>query len=396
MTAAVPRVEYLRVRNFRALRDVEFKGLSPLTVLLGQNGSGKSTVFDVLAFLAECFDSGLRPAWEKRNRFRELRTRGQSGPIIIEVKYREKSKTPLITYHLEIDELRGSPIVSKEWMHWKRGQHGRPFKFLDFADGSGIVVSGELPEADDERHEERLASSDLLAVNALGQFTSNPRVQALRSFVTGWYLSYVSAAATRGVPESGPQERLSATGDNLPNVIQHLHERHPERLEELLSTLSRRVPRLENVIPKVLEDGRLMMQVKDAPFDDPILAKFASDGTLKMLAYLTVLYDPSPAPFIGIEEPENQLYPLLMPGLAEECRLAAGRSQVLVTTHSPEFVSALNPEELWLLGRDREGYTFAKHTSTDGNVLAHLDAGATLGDLWMEGYLSVPDEGQRR
>ena len=74
----VPRIEYLRVKNFRALRDLELKNIKPLTVLLGQNGSGKSTVFDVFAFLAECFSIGLRKAVDKRGRFRELRTRGSN------------------------------------------------------------------------------------------------------------------------------------------------------------------------------------------------------------------------------------------------------------------------------------------------------------------------------
>ncbi len=61
-----PRIESLKVRNFRALQEVEFNNLTPLTVLLGPNGSGKSTLFDVFAFLAECFDAGLRRAWDRR------------------------------------------------------------------------------------------------------------------------------------------------------------------------------------------------------------------------------------------------------------------------------------------------------------------------------------------
>ena len=79
------RIERLNVRNFRALQNVEFKDLQPMTALLGPNGSGKSTVFDVFAFLAECFESGLRRAWDRRGRAKELVTRGADGPLTIEI-----------------------------------------------------------------------------------------------------------------------------------------------------------------------------------------------------------------------------------------------------------------------------------------------------------------------
>lgn len=387
----VPRVEYLRVRNYRALRDFELKQITPLTVLLGPNGSGKSTVFDVFAFLKQCFNEGLRPAVDKRNRFRELRTRGEDGPIEIELKYREAYKSPLITYRLAIDEEDGRPFVAEEFLAWRRGQRGRPFRFLNFQRGQGFVISGEMPEAEDARIEESLSAPDLLAVNTLGQLASNPRVSALRRFITGWHLSYLSADSTRGIPEAGPQERLSPTGDNLPNVIQHLKEQHPDRLNEILRTLSQRVPRLERVDAEVLPDGRLMLQVKDAPFEQPILAKYASDGTLKMMAYLTLLYDPDPPELIGIEEPENYLHPRLLHGLAEECRAATDATQLMVTSHSPFFVNALRPEEVRVLWRGEDGYTRARRTADMPAVEANVRHGALLGWLWMEGYFEVGD-----
>ena len=176
---APPRIERLKVRNFRALRDVELTHLTPLTVLLGPNGSGKSTVFDVFAFLAECFESGLRRAWDKRGRGRELKSRGGEGPALIEIAYREQPRRSLITYHLEVDERKGRPVVVSEWLRWKRGRYGAPFRFLDYADGNGRVISGELPDAQDERIEVPLSSPDTLAVNALGQLAENPRVVAL-------------------------------------------------------------------------------------------------------------------------------------------------------------------------------------------------------------------------
>ena len=385
------RIEYLRVRNFRALRNVELKNLTPLTVLLGPNGSGKSTIIDVFAFLAECFESGLRRAWDKRGRAKELKTRGGDGPLVIEIKYRERPKTPLITYHLAVDEDLGLPVVVHEWLSWKRRSYGAPFRFLDYQHGAGQAVSGELPDEQDKRVQVPLSSPDLLAVNALGQFQDHPRVGALRNFIMGWHLSYLSADSTRGQPEAGPHERLTTAGDNLANVIQYLAERHPERLDRIFDTLRRRVPRIERVLADTMPDGRLLLQIKDAPFSNPVLARFTSDGTLKMLAYLVLIYDPTPPPFIGIEEPENYLHPRLLPELAEECRTASERTQLLVTTHSPFFLNALRPDELRVLWRDEFGFTQAQRVADLQGVPEFVDAGAQLGSLWLEGHFGVGD-----
>lgn len=391
MTHSVPRIEYLHVQNYRALRDLELKDITPLTVFLGPNGSGKSTIFDVFAFLSECFQFGLRRAWDKRGRFRELRTRGVNEPIVIELKYREKSKAPLITYHIAINENSKGPYIAEEWLQWRRGLKGKPFKFLDFHAGSGEVISGDNPDVEDERVFEELNSPEALAVNTLGQFTKHPRVSALRQFITSWYLSYLTADNTRGTPEAGPQERLSATGDNLPNIIQYFKEQHPETLQTILQTLSARIPRLERVETDMMADGRLLLQIKDAPFDRPVLAKFASDGTLKLLAYLTVLHHPDPSQLIGIEEPENQLHPRLLPELAGECRAATTNSQLMVTTHSPFFVDALIPKEVWVLYRDEQGYTQAKCAADMNGIQEFMDNGALLGNLWTEGHFELGD-----
>ncbi|MGB8698550.1 MAG: AAA family ATPase [Thermosynechococcaceae cyanobacterium] len=171
--------------------------------------------------------------------------------------------------------------------------------------------------------------------------------------------------------------------------MQYLKEQHPDRLRQVLQTLSQRIPRLERVDAETMQDGRLLLQVKDAPFEKPILAKYVSDGTLKMLAYLTVLYDPDPPQLIGIEEPENYLHPRLLAELDEECRNASSNSQLMVTTHSPDFVDALRPEELWVLYRDDKGFTQARRTSDMPLVQNMMNEGAKLGALWMEDYFEV-------
>lgn len=385
------RVEYLRVENYRALKSVELRDLTPVTVLVGPNGSGKTTVFDVFSFLSECFQFGLRHAWDRRGRARELRTRGASGPIVFELKYREHPKQPLITYHLAIDEGARGPVVAEEWLQWRRGSTGKPFRFLDYREGQGRAISGEMPDEQDRRIDIPLRSPDLIAVNTLGQFAEHPRVAALREFITDWYVSYLSIDDTRSQPEAGPQEKLSRTGDNLANVIQFLKAQHPDHLEQMFDALRQRVPRLERVEAEPMADGRLLLQIKDAPFEQPVLSRFASDGTLKMLAYLVVLYDPKPPQFIGIEEPENFLHPRLLPGLAEECRAASERTQLLVTTHSPDFLNGMRPEEVHVLFRDEQGYTQPRRTADIQGVPEFVAAGASLGQLWMEGRFGVGD-----
>jgi predicted ATPase len=116
-----------------------------------------------------------------------------------------------------------------------------------------------------------------------------------------------------------------------------------------------------------------------------------SDGTLKVFAYLLLLEDPTPPPFLCIEEPENGLYHKLLESLANEFRAHAtgkkGGSQVFVTTHQPYFVDALQPEEVWILEKGEDGFSTVRHSSDDVVVKAMVAEGLPLGGLWYSDYL---------
>ena len=387
----VPHIESLRIKNYRALRDIELKQLKPLTVFLGANGSGKSTIFDVFAFLSQCFTFGLRQAWNNRGGIKELRTRGCDGPIEFELKYREKPKSPVITYHLSINENTDGPIVETERLQWRPSSRGKHIRFLDFHQGVGSVIGGEAPDDAKEQINEKLVDLSALAANMFGQLARHPRVSALRRFIADWHISNFSTNITRHATDHGPQKRLSETGNNLPNVIQYLQERYPECLEKIILVLLNRVPRLEKVDTELMMDGSRLLKIKDAPFEQPILAKFTSDGTLKLLSYLTLFHDRQPPQLIGIEKPENYLHPRLLSGLAGECFKASASSQLFVTTHSPHFVNELHPEDVWVLYRDEQGWTVCKRTSEMLGINELMDAGAKLGQLWMEGHFEFGD-----
>ena len=385
-----PQIERLKISNYRVLRNVEFKELTPLTVLLGPNGSGKSTVFDVFAFLHEAFTTNLRQAWEQRGGMAELRSRGSSGSISIEITYREPLHESSWVYLLVLDEKDDAPVVARESFHSlaNAGVEGSADGF-SFARGEGWVVA----DATGESTGVELDAPDVLGVEALGQFAAHPRVAALRRFISGWHLydfNYANAYSSP-TPMRQNQQLLSDTSVNLPNVIRFLSEQHPDRLDEILWALRGRVPQLERIDTTLRPDGKLMLSVKDIPFEQSIPSEHASAGTLKLLAYLTVLYDPKPPPIFGIEEPENFLHPRLLPVFAEEIRGAAERAQLLVTTHSPYFVDALRPEELWALYRDESGYTQTARASELPGLMAMVEAGGVLGELWMEGYFDVGD-----
>ena len=120
-------------------------------------------------------------------------------------------------------------------------------------------------------------------------------------------------------------------------------------------------------------------------------AQQMSDGTLQVFAYLLMLEDPQPPPFICIEEPENGLYHKLLEVLAEElhAHATAGRNapQIFVTTHQPYFVDALMPDETWVLKKGADGFAVISRASDDETVEAMVEEGLLLGGLWYSAYL---------
>ena len=393
------QIERLRIRNFRAFRKVEMQDIPRLAVLVGANGTGKSSLFSVFGFLRDAMDANVRTALAKlggSRGFHEVRSRNCDGPIEIEVAYRIQPGSPLISYSISINlDRSGKPVVEREILCYRRGQHGPPWHFLDFKRGKGYAVTNEVTEvktaAELEREEQTLKSPDLLAIKGLAQFERFPAVVALGNLIERWHVSDFHISRARAEPEAGYAEHLSREGENLALVIEYLHDNHPNVFSTIKNALQNRVPGITHVESRQTEEGRVLLKFQDGAFADPFLARHVSDGTIKMLAYLTLLHDPDPHPLLCVEEPENQLYPSLLEELAEEFRSYAQRGgQVLISTHSPGFLNAAQLEEVFWLQK-QGGYTTIHRASDNAQMKAYMDDGDQMGQLWKQGFFTGAD-----
>jgi len=325
-----------------------------------------------------------RSGQARRGGFHELVSRDSTGPIELTIKFRE-SGGPLVTYQLAINEEQGRVVVESEVLRYRRGQRGQPWRFVDFHKGEGTAITNEYAYGQEgatvERADYKLDDPSILAIKGLGQFRDFHIVSEFRNLIENWYISNFQIADARPSVEAGYAEHLSARGDNVAQVAQFLYENHRDRFEEILRAMSWQVPGVSNVEARPTEDGRLVLRFQDGSFQDPFIARYVSDGTIKMFAYLVLLYDPTPHPLLAIEEPENQLYPELLYQLAEEFRLYARRGgQVFVSTHSPDFLNGVNLDEIfWLMKRD--GFSAVKRAS-HSDILRDLVKGEMPGVLW--------------
>ena len=381
------RIEQIEIKNYRVFRDVKLTWLPSMVVVIGANGTGKSTLFDVFSFLKDALVGNAASAVARRGGFRELVSRGVRGPVGITVKFRE-SGGRLATYAIEIAAEGNRVFVEREVLRYRRGQYGRPWHFVDFSRGAGTAITNESvygeKGAEEKRAEYELDDPSILAVKGLGQFREFQVVSEFRSMIENWHVSDFHIADARPSAEAGYAEHLSERGDNVAQVAQYIYETHPDHFERVLEVMRQRVPGVSGVQARPTEDGRLVLRFQDGSFKDPFIARYVSDGTIKMFAYLVLLHDPKPHPLLAVEEPENQLYPSLLGGLIEEFRDYARRGgQAFVSTHSPDFLSGAKLDEIYWLQKV-DGFSVVRRGS-DSRLLCDLvEEGDLPGALWRQ------------
>jgi predicted ATPase len=396
----------IQIKNYRALADVSLgqvkystgTPLPRLTALIGPNGSGKSTVLDAFGFVADCLLEGVEAACDKpwRGGFDNLRTQGASGPISFEIFFEADDEFRPIVYELRVDLVDGVPAAVEESCRQRREGEtlGKPYYFLKLKKGKGKVWAGQaVGQATGDSRESQivtLANLDKLGIATLGNLSEHPRIVALRSYIEQWYLSYFVPNAARTLPATGAQRWLDREGSNIGNVLQYYQRQYPAQFDAILKRLAKAIPGLMKITPETSKDKRLLLKFDERGYKDPFFQGSMSDGTLKMLAYAVLLEDPNPRPFIGIEEPENGLYVRLVERLASQFASRAASAnfltQMLVTTHSPYFVDALQPTQVWLIRKSDNGHAQAIRAADVPAIRSMSAEGIPLGSLWYSNH----------
>jgi predicted ATPase len=332
-------ITQVHIEGFRSLRNLTVN-LEPVTVLVGPNGSGKTSFVDALSFLSQCVLDSPDQAFGNRGGFDEVQTKIGPHPadiadsIAIEVTLRSRAAGLFAgRYFVRFGQDSARKlIVRKETCQVLIGAEQQSYQY-GVENGQWVeTIAGIAP---------KLARARLALPLLSGVEYFAPVYNALTSF--SFY--NISAQAVSSPHESSAQDRLAADGSNVASVLKKLQDRDGELAQKVLMALSEMIPTIRNVTPKTSGHQLTLSFEENLTGDKPVAfaAASMSEGTLRTLAILLAIYPLEPPTLIALEEPESAVHPGAAAILAEAIQEAGLRTQVLITSHSPDLITRFDP-----------------------------------------------------
>lgn len=408
-------IRQITLKNFKSLRHITVD-LKPLTILIGPNASGKSNFLEALEAILHLvqYKGTTRPGREGVQATISLdETLWRLAPANSEIYWQLRGEfvspdnktidaldsSQEYIYNLGIkkatldDKL--EPMISQEQLF-------RSAKACPEERGKEQVFDRHLDQITVNQPVGQL-KTDILPTDLALHFyarKSSPVVRHLHNYIQAWQFIKIIPQQMRTIQKLGKSRQLVKDGHNLANVLHYLREQQPEDLsyiqQQMQSTLhfSHLDTKEEKQIsPASRGQRRIYLEAQEEVFANskPFGADNLSDGTLGLLALLTVLSVSEPAPLICLEEPERSIHPQLIPRLAYYLHEAAHHTQLIVTTHSPEFLDYFDPYEqehvqVLLTYRDDEGATQFVPLQQVPNMQKWLED-YMLGQIWTMGQI---------
>lgn len=395
---------HIEIEGFRSLRHVELD-LPGLTVLIGPNGSGKSNLLDAFALMVEAATGRLSEGIAKRSGINTLLFRGEnkfffgfefapegdffreSAPVHYKLQLRPVGALPFVW----LEQVYKDPVPPHTnplyLMHRDKQRPMTMFRSLV----TGLKQELDLQEQLKQAEGKEIESQSELAIFQVKDQTAYPMPYKLLRQFENWAF-YAPIRMELDAPIRSPQLarpglRLFPDGSNLSSVLQAIQSQHPATWDEICEILGNVYEGFRYLsFPAEGGDGKILLRWWEHPFekDYGFSANLLSDGTLRLLSLLAILKTPDPPPLVCIDEPEIGLHPSWIRLLAELLESAATRTQLIVTTHSPELVSHVKPNHVVVVEKE-EGETKLSRL-TDDELSGWLDK-FRLGDLWLAGHI---------
>ena len=399
----------IAIQNYGSLKQIKMgklhsdqsaQELGNMIAIIGPSGNGKSTLADAFGFISDCLSSDVESACDANNRggYDQLVSQGSGGPIHFEIFYKEAQNSTPFTYELTIAKDKDDrPYVREERLRQRAPGRkvGKPLTFLYLKSGKGYAFEGRKDGQDEDgfvdgtKKEVTLSDIRKLGIVTMGAFKEYSRIGDFLDFLKSWYLCYFTPDAARQLQTAAPVPYLNRDGSNLNNVAQYMFREDPKEFQKILADIQTKIPNITEIKPVKMQNGQMVLEFRQNGFQEPFFSQRMSDGTLKLFAYYLLLHEKNPRRLVFVEEPENGLYHQYLAKLAVEMRKNVGTGyakQLFVTTHSPFFVNALQPEQVWVLEKGKDGFSTVKQASSYEFVKDLVDEGASMGDLWYSQY----------
>ncbi|HUV95045.1 MAG TPA: AAA family ATPase [Anaerolineae bacterium] len=382
------RVNKLCVEGYRSLVDITLS-LHPLNVMIGPNGSGKTSVLDIFQLLRDATQEKLSESLEKQGGLNAVLSKTPDGPDHLKVDLTidaesERGQAPMY-YRFQLTPRDVGYLIQLEELEWHYDPRApQPFRYIDaHADDVRYfdldLQKGFVRPSWDYDHTE-------LALAQIPRMYAGP--EALRNMLSRTrffsFLDVTPRSVVRLPQPLAPTTSPGANGENLYSALYNLRATHNGVYERIEEVLRLGFPEFRGLEFPVVGAGQVALAWHQDDLTRPLYASELSEGTLRFLWLVTVLLSPQVSPITLIDEPEVSLHPELLKLLAELLQDASARGQLIVATHSADLVRWLQPDEVLVLDKV-DGRTHC--TWAHSLDLSHWLREYTLGELWLMGTL---------
>lgn len=378
------RFGQLSIQGFRRLHAVELD-LRPLSVMIGANGTGKTSVLDVLFLLASSAQGKLSSTISDLSGLANILTYDRAEELELGITMEVPGHEPL-EYSLCLGPQGIAHVIRQESLGQKREGHPSPFLHITSRGNSVKYYDPEKGKLLAPTWEHNPLETSLAQVPKMFQAPESFRRRLASS--TFYHVLNVDPRSPVRLPQSmGPAELPGRNGEDLVSCLFYLRETERERFEAIEDTLRVAFPRFERLDFPPVAAGTLGLAWRERGLSKPLYTHQLSEGTLRFLWLSTLLQSPGLTALTLLDEPEVSLHPELLSLLADQLREASRRTQLIVATHSDTLIRFLEPSEVVVLDSTEEGMTTV--TRADELDLEDWLKDYSRDELWRTGRIGA-------